>query len=526
MKNLLSFLLSSAILLSGCTQEEIRNSQPDFQDGRTFTASFEQDRTRTYVEDGNLLRWTAGDQISLFDGNTLNRQYKFDGETGDNSGTFSIVSKPFGTGNALNANYSVYPYSSDVKITETGVITATLPAEQSYAYDSFGLGANTMVAVTKDIDDTFLKFKNLCGYLKIRLYGDDITVKSISLTGNDNEGLAGKASVATAYGDEPKVVMSDEATSSITLNCGEGVKIGSSSETATAFWIAVPPTTFERGFEITVTDINGNTFTKSTSNEITVERNVIKPMKAFEVERQIEVETIPDNQIWYISSDGEIISPLTSNEYAGDFGASIISNTYENGKGIITFNGPVRSIGNRAFYERWTLIDITLPESVATIGDAAFSGCDKLNSITIPDNVTSLGGNAFFCCEKLATVTMGNNVKSIGENAFYNCSGLTSIIIGDNVRNIGFNAFRRCTGVSTLTLPSCIETIGDSAFADMQLTSMTCLDNYPPSKGDPFWSGENNNKIDVLCVPSGAKDNYSSNPNWNNHFKSIIEVNN
>ncbi len=292
MKNLLSFLLPAAILLSGCTQEELRNSQPDFQDGRTFTASFEQDRTRTYVEDGNLLRWTAGDQISLFDGNTLNRQYKFDGETGDNSGTFSIVSKPFGTGNALSANYSVYPYSSDVKITETGVITATLPAEQSYAYDSFGLSANTMVAVTKDIDDTFLKFKNVCGYLKIRLYGDDITVKSISLTGNDNEGLAGKASVATAYGDEPKVVMSDEATSSITLNCGEGVKIGSTAETATAFWIAVPPTTFERGFEITVTDINGNTLTKSTSNEITVERNVIKPMKAIKV--NLDALDLPD----------------------------------------------------------------------------------------------------------------------------------------------------------------------------------------------------------------------------------------
>ena len=219
MKNLLSFLLPAAILLSGCTQEELRNSQPDFQDGRTFTASFEQDQTRTYVEDGNLLRWTAGDQISLFDGNTLNRQYKFDGETGDNSGTFSIVNAPYGSGNDLTANYAVYPYASDVKITESGVITATLPAEQAYAENSFGLEANTMVAVTQNVDDTFLKFRNVCGYLKLQLYGDDVTVKSITLTGNNNEKIAGAATITPSYSGDPTTSTAEDATGTITLNC-------------------------------------------------------------------------------------------------------------------------------------------------------------------------------------------------------------------------------------------------------------------------------------------------------------------
>jgi hypothetical protein len=139
------------------------------------------------------LRWNAGDQITIFDSNTLNQQYQFDGETGDNGGTFSKVSNSFGTGNDLNCHYAVYPYNKDIKITETGVITATLPAEQSYAENSFGLGANTMVAVTKDVDDTFLKFRNVGGYLKLQLYGENVTVKSITLTGNNNEKLAGKA---------------------------------------------------------------------------------------------------------------------------------------------------------------------------------------------------------------------------------------------------------------------------------------------------------------------------------------------
>ena len=239
---LLSFLL--ILLVSGCSQDELVKERFESSVGRIFTASFDQKDTRTYIENGNLLRWTKDDQISLFDGNTLNRQYEFDGETGDNGGTFTIVSKPYGTGNGLEANYAVYPYASTIKITESGVITATLPTEQSYVENSFGLGDNTMVAVTKDTEDTFLKFKNVGGYLKLQLYGDGITVKSITLTGNTNEKLAGQATITPVYGEDPTISMANDATKSITLDCGTGVEIGTSSETATVFWLVLPPTTF------------------------------------------------------------------------------------------------------------------------------------------------------------------------------------------------------------------------------------------------------------------------------------------
>ena len=141
----------------------------------------------------------------------------------------------------------------------------------------------TMVAVTENTDDTFLKFQNVGGYLKLQLYGDDMTVKSITLTGNKNEKLAGAATITAVYGQDPTISMANDATNSITLDCGEGVKIGASAETATAFWIVVPPTTFENGFEVTITDVNDNGMTKSTSNEISIVRNTIKPMEAFEV---------------------------------------------------------------------------------------------------------------------------------------------------------------------------------------------------------------------------------------------------
>jgi hypothetical protein len=267
-----------------------------------------------------------------------------------------------------------------------------------------------MVAVTKDTKDTFLKFRNVGGFLKLQLYGENLTVKSITLAGNNNEKLAGKAAITPAYGQSPTLAMSDEATTSIALDCGEGVKIGTTEETATAFWIVVPPTTFEEGLTITVTEIDGESFTKSTSNAVVVERNTIKPMAAFKV----EIEKIHNNQIWYTSSDGDIVTPRQTS----DFGVNITSNVYENGKGIITFDGNITSIGDYTFSRCTSLTSINIPDSVISIGDYAFNGCSSLTSIIIPDSVTSIGNYAFQDCNNLTSVTIGNGVTSIGTQAF------------------------------------------------------------------------------------------------------------
>ena len=466
MKTKLFFIYLFAILVCGCRQDELYIDQSANE--RTFTASFEQNSTRTYVEEGNLLRWTEGDQISLFDSNTLNRQYQFDGETGDNAGTFSIANAPFGTGNDLNCHYALYPYASNVKITENGVISSTLPAVQSYAEDSFGMGANTMVAVTKDVDDTFLKFRNVGGYLKLQLYGENVTVKSIKLTGNNNEKIAGKATITPAYGQEPTIIMADDSTTSITLDCGEGVKIGTTAETATAFWIVVPPTTFEEGLTITVTEIDGESFTKSTSNAVVVERNTIKPMAALEV----EIEKIPNNQIWYTSQDGQIVEPYKN----ADFGANIISNTYENGKGIITFDGKITSIGDYAFSTDNMLTSVKMPNSVITIGVNAFYGTSLID-VNIPNSVTSVGKGAFSDCTSLKNVTFGCSVTSIGGHAFRNCTSLTSVRIPNSTYSIEEYAFIDCSSLTSVTIGDSVTTIGNSAFDNCNSLTGVYIDN-------------------------------------------------
>ena len=153
MKRIALFLgLAIALVASCSTQEEDFNTlQPD---DVVFFASFEQpaeDGTRVYANEDLLLRWTADDRISIFGMNTYNQQYKFLGETGDNSGGFSKVDgAEYVTGNPISHTVSVYPYQASTKITEDEVITVTLPSEQHYAENSFGPGANTMVSVSED----------------------------------------------------------------------------------------------------------------------------------------------------------------------------------------------------------------------------------------------------------------------------------------------------------------------------------------------------------------------------------------
>lgn len=372
MKKYLSLILL-LVMASGCTQDVLVEIESSSIKGRIFSASFDQDDTRTYVEEGNLLRWNAGDQISLFDGNTLNSQYQFDGETGDNAGTFSLVNAPFGTVNDLSCHYALYPYKETTSMSDNGTISYTFPDTQNYAENSFGLGANTMVAVTKDTDDTFLKFKNVGGYLKLQLYGEDVVVKSITLKGNNDEKLAGNSTITPIYGQDPTIGMANNARTSITLDCGDGVRISTTEDDATVFWFVVPPITFESGFTIVINNTIDMTFSKSTTNVISIERNVIQPMAAFEV----EIDKIPNNEIRYTAS--EKVRPY----YDDEFGAKIEYNSFNpwTGEGVIKFYDDVTEIGYYAFWMCTELKSIYIPSSVEDMGMLALYGCKNLKKI-------------------------------------------------------------------------------------------------------------------------------------------------
>ena len=250
-----------------------------------YYASFEQptdEGTRVYANEELLLRWTADDRVSIFGKNTYNQQYKFLGETGDNSGGFNKVDgAEYVTGNPISHTVSVYPYRAATKITEDEVITVTLPAEQHYAENTFGLGANTMVSVS---EDNFLQYKTIGGFLVLKLYGEGVSVSSITLKGNNGEKLAGKASISMPLDGTPSAVMAEDATTTITLTCETSVQLGKTAEESTQFWFVLPPVTFEDGFTLTVTNSAGESFEKTTTKSFSLSRNSLSRMSALKVD--------------------------------------------------------------------------------------------------------------------------------------------------------------------------------------------------------------------------------------------------
>lgn len=357
MKHLL--WLCSFLLLVGCTENEIVDNS--IASNKEIYATIEGADSRTYVDEQIRLRWTAEDCITIFDETTYNREYMFTGKTGANAGGFTqkSVDDKFRYEVAVDNIYAVYPHSSDIQLDETDLyLTLNMPAEQTYVENSFGLGSNTMVAVSETGQ---LYFKNVGSFLRVCLYGENVTVKSITLTSKGEETIAGEAKVTPSMDGNPTCEMIG-STKSITLNCTTPVKISSDSENPTNFWIVVPPVTLADGFTVTVTNSENETQVYDVNQSFTFERNLY-----YNLLREVTLESIPNNQIWYTSNDGNVVTPYKTDV----FGATITSNTYENGKGIITFDGDVTSIGEYAF-DSCELTNITIPNSVVSIGSHAF----------------------------------------------------------------------------------------------------------------------------------------------------------
>ena len=285
MKNIMLFAASALLLLS-CSKTTSLDGVKRDGEKTIFHATVEgipSSGTKIYSDRDLKVLWNADDRISIFNKRTYNDQYKFLGQDGDSGGDFEeIPASGFISGNDIEHIFAIYPYvKKSNKINNSGtVLTVTLPDVQTYKENSVGVGANYMVAAA---DDMYLQFKNVGGYLRFRFWGNNVSVSSITLEGNNGEKLAGKADVSMEVGGLPSTAMQSTATGSITLSCETPVALGSSADNATEFIFVVPPTTFTGGFKVTVTDNQNKTFTKSSTKSLTITRSKMESMGAMQV---------------------------------------------------------------------------------------------------------------------------------------------------------------------------------------------------------------------------------------------------
>lgn len=187
-------------------------------------------------------------------------------------------------------------------------------------------------------------------------------------------------------------------------------------------------------------------------------------VRAYQGSELVWKKSIPNNMIYYTSSDGQVINVPGGSEY---WGVNLVSNTYSEGQGIITFDGSLTKIRYNAFIDQARLKSITIPDSVTIIEEQAFFGCSRLVSINIPDGVTTIRYKAFQDCSMLSSVHLSDSLISIGEEVFLNCSSLITITIPDGVTSIGIGCFNGCDLSNGIIVnPVVPPTLGEYSFDD------------------------------------------------------------
>lgn len=294
-KNIFVFISLMGIF-AGCQIESI--NEPSRLDKSTvYEASTEvfTPQTKTSMTSDKQVVWSQNDRLAIFQGCTVADEFLVtESSDGKTSADFNIVSDnsevngSFSAGTEVPCNVAFYPYAENLSLSGASIDGGTayeiegvvLPKVQNNVAGSFANGAFPMIAVTETLSDHTLRFKNVLGAIKLQLKGTQ-TVKSIKVTGKNNEILSG-AAVVTAYTNNiaPAITMTatDEASKSVILNCSDGIQL--SEATATEFIIALPPVLFSNGFTVTVTDSESQAYTVGTDKANTILRSSLLVMPA------------------------------------------------------------------------------------------------------------------------------------------------------------------------------------------------------------------------------------------------------
>lgn len=327
--------------MTGCQEEQFRGDM----DPDNYYASVEtfDGKTKTALGADRSVVWSADDRIAVFENGTGTAYQILDSYVGKSSGEFSLVEglTTGGLTDAADVTVAAYPFDEGLNMFAVSEDTYEIsglafPAEQTYTPGSFADLSFPMVAVTAS-GSRNLSFKNVGGVLKLSLTGD-YAVSSITLAGNSGELLSGTSSVTVDKDGIPSVQMDPENSGQeVTLLCDPAVQLD--TETPTDFYISIPPTDFEAGFTVTITNSEGASIIKSTSKRNKVGRSMILVMPGISdsgfshIKPAEETVIMDEEQTSYFSEveDGRIIIDASiAEEYIPQVGEIIVCPITEN----------------------------------------------------------------------------------------------------------------------------------------------------------------------------------------------------
>ena len=527
MKKLLFPLCAMLLCMAACQKE---NDDVLFLDVEHYTTD-----AKLHLDDANYAVWDNGDEIwfqtsSNSSGATKqvtiqNNKACITGVSGDGPYT-AIYAKSNATTNGWNPGYTNSSYH------------VTYPSTQYYSKDNNGRQVIEAPMAARCTDGSRLRFYNLGSVLAVNVtnnMGEEMCVRSIRVSAaEENVKLNGTYSFTfPADNGRPTLTLSGESGSnSIILDCSQNTNGGvpiALGETKT-FYIALPPVEAQLTIKVNHNCIGSlQERSQASSNQFLASCGYNVPFAI----------GVPSNEIWYVTTDGQV-ADIAWAIYSP--GPNRESNTYNNGYGVIHFSGDVTFMRERCFENKTTLKKIILPTSVKTINGDAFRGCSSLESVTMPGveeiggrafkgsglmsvtlpaGVRTIGAQAFDSCASLASVEMPN-VQIVGAFAFRNCSALTSVEL-PSVDSIYKCAFMGCTNLCSVDMGSSIKTLERAAFHDCtSLYTINCRAATPPELVSPHIAGGevpngyfgNISTSAKLHVPVGAKSNYTNSGYW------------
>lgn len=244
----------------------------------------------------------------------------------------------------------------------------------------------------------------------------------------------------------------------------------------------------------------------------------------------IDPEAVPEDEIWYVMSDGSVydIYQTTSTYGHQPFDVKVVSNTYKNGYGVIKFEAPVTEICDFTF-GNWAsdMTALYLPDCVESIGVGAIYGTG-LTTLRIPKNLKQVDSYGLsnknmqnftgehvspdgkcviidgllcgFAPKGIKEYSVPEGVKIIDAYAF-SWSDIEKVILPEGLRYIGGDAFCECKNLKSVTFPSSLDGLHSYAFRgctsiegfygneNFHTSDNKCLIFQQSIPGLPEWSG-------------------------------------
>ena len=247
-------MVTGLLGLAACQNED--SFLAEKQGTLEFYTSTEID-TRTSLQDGNKVVWNEGDAVAVYDFAATKKRFVAEINEGTTHFRGNITPK---YGDFIAA----YPYDLAAENDNARKIIMYLPEEQTAVKDGFGPDLNLSIAKgSRHVDGTpsEVRFRNICQLFKLSVPAYTANrIAKIELT--TNTAIAGQ--LTADYTDyNPVITTNSQGSNTIALY----PPTGSESFAEGTYYMVLAPVAVE-GFTLTLTDINGKTYTQHSSASV------------------------------------------------------------------------------------------------------------------------------------------------------------------------------------------------------------------------------------------------------------------